>query len=182
MKDDSIEGSICIPFIKGLTAKDVVFKSCEEYAKECKNEIKNIMEDDEDINEMLEFGKSILGNESMLCEVSANDTSDFDECLWDLPLRIRLDGNFKITFNKSIHGSCDGGHIGDIKCRNQTGMVLSVNETSCSAVIDIDIDKKLSQEKKFEIRQSSLSKLSEDDIFVESGSGGRIKKLFLLDI
>ncbi|WP_334087061.1 hypothetical protein, partial [Helicobacter typhlonius] len=174
-----LEDQTCVPFIKGLTANDVVIKSYEEYIKECFAELRNILEnndlDDFDIK-LLEHGKSILENEyEVSANVNANNIStyinDFDESHWDLPLRTRFDENFKITFNKSKHGSCDGRHIGDLKCRNQTGMVLSVNETPGFAVIDIDINKKLPQNKRFEIKQSIISKLSEDDIIVETGSG-----------
>ena len=171
-----LEDQTCVPFIKGLTANDVIIKSCEEYAKECENEFKNILNNKDLDAELLELGKNISENES---EVSANGNSnniptyinDFEEGHWDLPLRTRFDENFKITFNKSKHGSCDGKHIGDLKCRNQTGMVLSVNETPGFAVIDIDINKKLPQKKRFEIKQSIISKLSEDDIIIETGSG-----------
>ncbi|WP_289705296.1 hypothetical protein, partial [Bacteroides acidifaciens] len=61
-----LEDQTCIPFIRGLTAKDVVFKSCEEYAKD---KVKNIMNDKYLDDELLELGKNILENES---EVSAN--------------------------------------------------------------------------------------------------------------
>ena len=161
-----------------MTANDVVIKSYEEYAKECENEIRNIMNDDFD-NELLELGKSILDNSDPKGEfaeakgdISVNiESNEIDTSHWDLPLRTRFDENFKIAFNKSKFGSCDGRHIGDLKCRNQTGMVLRVNECPGFAVIDIDINKTLPQQKRFEIKQSLLNKLSEDDIIVESGSG-----------
>lgn len=82
-------------------------------------------------------------------------------------LKERFEGNVVNTYGylkypPDVHSTKKGN----------TGRALSSHKTTNFAVVDIDINKKYSEERKEEIRNKFLQKLSEDDIIVKTGSGG----------
>ena len=56
--------------------------------------------------------------------------------------------------------------------RNTTGSALLLNKISNLAVIDFDINKKYDEEQKKIVRNKIISKLSDEDVIVKTGSGG----------
>ena len=88
------------------------------------------------------------------------------------PLYQQFYQKFFRTYNYQKHGTKLGDEVTDKFLYKQTGMVLKVNEVSKFAVIDVDINKSLSRNERNTIRRTLIDKLSNDDILVESGSGG----------
>ncbi|WP_334089831.1 DNA polymerase, partial [Helicobacter typhlonius] len=88
------------------------------------------------------------------------------------PLYQQFYQKFFRTYNYQKHGTKLGNEVTDKFLYNQTGMVLKVNEVYKFAVIDVDINKSLSRNERNTIRRTLIDKLSNDDILVESGSGG----------
>ena len=80
-----------------------------------------------------------------------------------MTLRERINDNVIELNNYLKH---DGGK------GRKTGFALLLNKISNLAVIDIDINKTYNEEMKEDVRNHVLSLLSDDDVIVQTGSGG----------
>ena len=93
-----------------------------------------------------------------------NEIDERIEASHTLSLNDRIKDNIVVLTNYLKH---DGG-----SGKAPTGSALLVNKIHNLSVIDVDVNKDLSDEEKEEIRKNILRELSADDVVVRTGSGG----------
>ena len=168
-----LKSESCAPYINNLTANDYVCITRNEKTMMSVNDlIKDAFDladsDDEFADELLKHYID-LSNEREQCD---NLFSLPTYTYTDKPLAVRIDDNFIKTYNYEKHGTKFGNSCMDEFDYNQTGMSLCVNQCPDLAIIDFDINKSYDDDKRKQVRDEIISKLSDNDVVVKSGSGG----------